>query len=159
MNIILENFNSEEHLLYIEQWEIHGEIYSYLSNTRPRYLRDSDENLSKNTKMFMIKCDDTFIGTAWLEDITVDDAKLSIYIGNTASRGKGIGEIAVRFLTRLAFEELNIRRVYLNVRKRNEKAINCYEKCGFKITKEYKRELTDNSEYLEAYEMTLFKNK
>ncbi len=90
MNIIFEKFNLEEHLLYIEQWEMNREIYSYLSNTRPRYLRDSDADLNKNTKMFMIKCDDIFIGTAWLEDITVDDAKLSIYIGKLIKIMKSI---------------------------------------------------------------------
>ncbi len=59
-------------------------------------------------------------------------AELFITIGEKRFWGQGYGTDAVRLLERLAFERLNLNRLWLTVLATNERAIRCYEKCGFK---------------------------
>jgi len=84
------------------------------------------------------------------------DAKLGIYIAEPEYRGRGIGEKTIRHLINAAFKDLGLSRVYLNVRKNNERAINCYKKCGFNICKVINKLLSDGS-YQEAFEMEIYK--
>ena len=59
-------------------------------------------------------------------------AELFITIGEKSYWGKGHGTDAVRILLRLAFDKLNLHRVYLTTLATNARALRCYEKCGFK---------------------------
>jgi RimJ/RimL family protein N-acetyltransferase len=59
-------------------------------------------------------------------------AELFITIGEKGFWGKGYGADAVRLLERLAFERLNLNRLWLTTLATNERAIRCYEKCGFR---------------------------
>ncbi len=58
-------------------------------------------------------------------------AWVSIGIGDSASRGRGLGTDAMRVLSRFAFEQLNLNRINLDVFEYNPRAIHSYEKCGF----------------------------
>lgn len=58
-------------------------------------------------------------------------AALAIGIGDTNSRGKGFGCEAIKLILNYAFNELNLNRVGLDVIGNNQKAISCYQKCGF----------------------------
>jgi RimJ/RimL family protein N-acetyltransferase len=58
-------------------------------------------------------------------------AELFITIGEKRLWGKGYGADAVRILQRLAFDKLNLHRVWLTTLATNARAIRCYEKCGF----------------------------
>lgn len=49
-----------------------------------------------------------------------------------ASWGKGYGEEALGALVGFLFDSMNAHRVWLRVDARNERAIKCYEKCGFR---------------------------
>lgn len=59
-------------------------------------------------------------------------AELFITIGEKEYWGRGYGADAVRLLLRIAFERLNLHSVWLTTLATNERAIRCYEKCGFK---------------------------
>ena len=59
------------------------------------------------------------------------NAELGITIGDKEYWGQGYGTAAIRTLLKLAFEEMNLHRVFLRVDKDNERGIRCYEKCGF----------------------------
>ncbi len=59
-------------------------------------------------------------------------AELFITIGEKSYWGRGYGADAVRLLLRLAFDKLNLHSVWLTTLVTNERAIRCYEKCGFK---------------------------
>ena len=59
-------------------------------------------------------------------------AELFITIGDKSFWGKGHGTDAVRILLRLAFDKLNLNRVYLTTLATNARALRCYEKCGFR---------------------------
>jgi len=56
-----------------------------------------------------------------------------ILVGRPELRGRGIGAEIVKSLLRVAFEELSLHRVALNVFDFNQAAIRCYQKAGFQI--------------------------
>lgn len=47
-------------------------------------------------------------------------------------RGRGLGPRAIRALLGHLFNHLGLRKVWLRVMPDNERAIRCYEKCGFR---------------------------
>ncbi len=55
-----------------------------------------------------------------------------VLVGPPELRGQGIGQQIVEQLLRVAFDELGLHRVALNVFDFNEAAIRCYERVGFK---------------------------
>ena len=59
------------------------------------------------------------------------NAELLITIGDKRYWGKGYGTDAVWLLLKLAFQRLNLHSVNLTTHATNERAIRCYEKCGF----------------------------
>jgi RimJ/RimL family protein N-acetyltransferase len=56
---------------------------------------------------------------------------LGIMIGDKTCWNHGYGTDAILTLLRLAFEEMNLNRVYLTVDENNVRGIRCYQKCGF----------------------------
>jgi len=159
MNVQLQDF-TDEHLMFIEKWEVAGEIYSYLSHSRPKCLIEGATELWQTTRLFMISLENLMIGCVWLEDLDYSkkDGKLGIYIGVIHCRGLGIGREVIKEMLRLAFGPLGLNKVILHVREKNTSAINCYKSCGFLITKEFpKRQFPDGS-YQGAYEMAVTRN-
>jgi RimJ/RimL family protein N-acetyltransferase len=77
--------------------------------------------------------DGVHIGNLGLVDVNWKDrnAELGITIGEKAYWGQGYGTDAVRTMLRLAFEQMNLHRVFLRVHADNARAIRCYEKAGF----------------------------
>jgi len=59
-------------------------------------------------------------------------AGLGIVISEKALWGKGYGTDAMRVLMRLAFDKMNLNRLWLHVHDGNRRAIASYEKCGFR---------------------------
>jgi RimJ/RimL family protein N-acetyltransferase len=88
----------------------------------------------KNDHIFAIETEDgTYIGNMGLHDLEPENrqAMLGIVIGPKEYWGRGYGPDAIRALLGWAFGYLNLNRVYLRVYAYNERAIRCYEKCGF----------------------------
>lgn len=55
-----------------------------------------------------------------------------VLIGDPHVRGKGIGNLMMKEVLKIAFEHLHLHRVSLGVFDFNQSAIACYEKAGFK---------------------------
>lgn len=75
------------------------------------------------------------IGVVYLMDIDYVNrsGELHIMIGDKAERGKGAGTFAVNAMVAHAFNDLNLRRIQLEVLEENERAIRVYERTGFKV--------------------------
>ena len=58
-------------------------------------------------------------------------ARYAIGIFNPSMLGKGLGTEVTKLIVAFAFEELHLHRVDLRVLEYNQRAISCYEKCGF----------------------------
>ena len=87
-------------------------------------------------KEFVIEtvADRKYIGAIGLHNISwlCRNARLGVVIGDKDYWGRGYGTDAVKLLLRLAFEKVGLHRVDLIVFTFNERAIACYEKCGFR---------------------------
>lgn len=60
-------------------------------------------------------------------------AELGIFIGNKDFWDKGYGSEAIRLLLDYGFNILNLHNISLSVYSFNKRAINCYQKLGFKL--------------------------
>lgn len=95
-----------------------------------------------------ISSTDEYVGNVQLTDIKNGQAEFHIFIGEPAYWGKGLGEKATTMILELAFDKLNLKRIYLFVSKDNIGAIKLYKKTGFDIEAEY------DSQYRMAIEKT-----
>lgn len=73
------------------------------------------------------------IGVMALEKDTNNpqSASFGIIIGDKSNWGRGFGREALREMLIIAFTELGLERVHLDVFTENDAAIRCYEACGF----------------------------
>lgn len=103
-------------------------------------LKEMDEQKSFNFAIVNEK--DEYLGTISLKDIDWE-AKVAEYAISmrSAVQGKGIATIATQRILEVAFEQLKLNRVFLNVLSENEKAIHLYEKCGFIYEGEFRKHL------------------
>ena len=101
-----------------------------------RLLAEFDDDSAKggrNGATFVIEADDQCIGhcSLFMFDATARTAALGITIGDKAYWGQGYGREALQLLLDYAFRLRNLRRVWLTVNGRNERAIRAYRACGF----------------------------
>ena len=90
---------------------------------------------SQGDYLFAIEAlDGTYIGNIGLHGIQPENrqARLGIIIGEKAYWGQGYGTDAIQAMLGWAFGYLNLNRVALTVFAYNERAIRCYQKCGFR---------------------------
>ncbi len=88
----------------------------------------------ENDYIFAIEAEDgNYIGNIGLHDIERENrrAELGIIIGDKAYWGQGYGTDAIQAMLGWGFGYLNLNRVSLRVYAYNQRAIRCYEKCGF----------------------------
>lgn len=88
---------------------------------------------SKDGVHFGIDAGGTFIGIIVLFNVDPvgRTAELGISIGDKSYWGQGYGREAIGLLVDYAFRMLNLRRVFLRVHGRNERAIRAYRASGF----------------------------
>ena len=128
-----------DHLKKANEWVNNPGINKFLTLYQPVPLRATKqwyESLVKNANehVFAILTKrGAHIGNCGLHaiDWKNSNAMLGIVIGEPRYQSRGFGEDTVITLTRVAFLELNLHRVYLHVWAFNARAIRCYEKCGF----------------------------
>ena len=79
--------------------------------------------------------DGLLIGNVGLSEIDWQNrrAALGIVIGERKYWDNGYGTEAIMTLLRFVFENMNLHRVTLRVFEYNQRAVRCYEKCGFKL--------------------------
>lgn len=99
----------------------------------------------------------TLIGSCSLRNINAvhKNAELQIRIGEYAYHNKGYGSESVRLLVEYAFNELNLKRVYLYVFNTNRRAIRAYEKCNFHIEGLLKKAAFINGDFVDINVMAI----
>ena len=82
---------------------------------------------------WILEAEGRCIGTARLHEVDAENrrAKYAVGIFGPEFRGRGLGTEATRLVLTYAFEVLSLHRVELRVLAFNQRAIACYEKCGF----------------------------
>lgn len=104
------------------------------------YLKDTEGELAAKRVYKAVDKNNMHIGNISLHRIERDKGLAGIacvIVGDKAYRGKGVGGAMVRKLLDIAFGEIGLSKVYLNVFEYNKPAIRCYEKAGFKIVSTY----------------------
>ncbi len=127
------------------EWLADSETHELFTGGRPsRMYRRFDaerwrESLEadRHAIVFAIDtCDGRHIGDIDLHAINRPGrtAKLTVLVGDKSAWNCGFGTDAVRTVLRYAFADLGLEQVKLRVFNFNERAVRCYEKCGFKRT-------------------------
>jgi RimJ/RimL family protein N-acetyltransferase len=123
-------------------WLNDQEVTRYLRRYLPMTLAEEEQFLrtlagsTRDLGLAMVRReDDQLIGAAGLHDMEMRNrhAQFGIMIGDKSAWGKGHGSEATRLVLGLAFEKLNLNRVWLHVYEYNERAKHVYEKLGFRI--------------------------
>lgn len=98
---------------------------------------------------FAIEADNKFIGQCSLfnQNKIAQTAELGIGIGDKAYWGRGYGREAINLLLEFGFQKHNIRRIYLRVEARNERAIKAYKGCGFVEEGRLREHVWNNGRY------------
>lgn len=97
------------------------------------YIRTA--NSDENSKHFAIADEnDEYLGTISLKNIDKEkkEAEYAISMRKKA-HGTGVAMVATKVILKIAFEELGLKRVYLNVLKENARANAFYHKAGFQF--------------------------
>ena len=84
--------------------------------------------------------------------------KLGIRIGDREYWGKGYGEDAINTILKYAFYKLDIYRVSLKLYEYNERASNCYIKCGFRQEGKTRKSAYIDGEFYDEIIMGILKS-
>jgi RimJ/RimL family protein N-acetyltransferase len=129
----------EEHASTSFQWRNNLKVWEFTENRPTRIITPEIEHAwiveviqRPNEKRFAILVDSVYVGNVQLTSITDADAEFHIFIGDTNYWGKGIATQATQQLLNIAFAQLGLKTVYLQVKQNNLAAIRAYEKVGFR---------------------------
>lgn len=110
--------------------------YPISSIAERKFIETVGLSESSTEKTFVIEtlADKRFIGALSFNGIDWMNrhSGVGIMIGDKQYWSRGYGSDAMRVLLRLAFDKLNLHRIWLHVYDYNPRAIASYEKCGFK---------------------------
>lgn len=108
------------------------------------FIKNAAEEFRKGTTRHYAVADaeDVYLGTISLKniDLQAQNAEYAISLRSCA-QGKGVGMEATKQILKIAFEELGLERVYLNVLSENTRAARLYEKAGFVCEGEFRKHL------------------
>lgn len=156
---------SDEYLSWINDAETtRGLVSGLFPSTMEElktYLEESTRN--KDSIMFAI-CDvnsGRHIGNIKLDqfDWVSRTCELGILIGDANSRGKGIGKEVCRLVLEYAFDQLNIRKVFLAVFANNPGAKKLYENLGFQEEGCLRKHVWREGQYMDLHQMGIFKDE
>lgn len=127
----------------INKWRNDSNLVSHLGapfryiniETDTKWFEGYLQNRSNAIRLAICrKSDAMLIGAVYLLNIDwlVRQAEFAIWIGDETYQGKGVGKFAIQEVLKHAFLDLNFNRVYLTALIHNCRAINLYEKIGFK---------------------------
>lgn len=144
------------------QWG--GQTFSFPLNEQQleNYIQDSNTDVAQSLIYRVVhESNNEVIGHINLQiDRMNESARIGkVLIGDRSFRGQGIGQLMIRKVLTIAFEELNLHRVGLGVLDFNHSAIACYEKAGFVkegLTRD-KRKM--GNEFWSVWEMSILENE
>ncbi len=155
----LNNSESDFKLLY--KWCNQDFIYEWFEQRVLSYeeivVKYTNKLNNKKQELLIIQCDGKDIGYTQIykydNKININNYnnlyEYDLFIGDKDYLSKGIGTIIVKEINNLIYSKYEADGIILRPFKRNIRAIKCYEKCNFKIIKEYQE--TDTLGNLEVF--------
>lgn len=86
-------------------------------------------------------------------------AEIGIVIGEKAYWNKGYGTDAMKVMTRHAFDDLGLNRVFLRVLESNPGGVHCYEKAGFVKEGTLRKAAWKNGKFLDMHLMSVLRSE
>lgn len=120
-----------------------------------KYFEESKNN---TYNFFIITIDnDKLIGTVGLEnyDSINRTATLGIFIGDKEYRNNGYGTEAIKLVLDYGFNYLNLNNIKLDLMSFNDRALKCYQKCGFREYGRRRKCKFINGKYYDCIEMDI----
>lgn len=112
----------------------------------------------KNLHYAVTDSKNEYFGTVSLKNVDTQNknAELGIVLHPKAF-GKGIGAEALRLIAQIAFEEMDLHKIYLYVRQDNKRAVRFYRKNGWECEGDFKEHILARGEYKDIYWFALRK--
>lgn len=89
----------------------------------------------------------------YMIDATHRRAEFGILIGEADARGRGLGTKVTSEILRVAFDELGLNRVFLELLASNSLARRVYEKCGFQLEGRARAHVLRNGRFVDVLSM------
>ena len=144
---LLKDIDSDYKLL--EKWYQEEEIYSSFEQRKLNYKEIKEKYYPRTLEtakvpVYMIEYKKRPVGIIQYKLVNDEDKKLyslkgdciyeiDIFIGEISEHNKGIGSCALKKISEFLYKEKNAELLVMCPLRNNEKAINCYKKCGFYI--------------------------
>jgi RimJ/RimL family protein N-acetyltransferase len=111
------------------------------------------------TMPFAIEWNGRHVGNVVLDRIDryLGTCRLSIYVGETDARGKGVGRTAVQRAVEHAFKSLGLNKVWLTVHVHNAAAIAAYVAAGFAVEGILREEFVLRNQRCATFYMSVLK--
>lgn len=160
--IYLSPRNSEDVEIFTK-WLNDFEVTDYIGRSATVMTLDAEKRYLENPEHDSI-CfaiidlgKDEMIGTVSIENInyTHRTGILGIFIGKDEYRSNGYGTEAIRLILDYVFNYVNLNSIKLDVFSCNERAINCYKKCGFKEAGRWRNSKYINGKYYDTILMDI----
>lgn len=103
-------------------------------SAQQKWFERMDQSSDKIILAICLKEGDVHVGNVSLDSIENRHrtARLSIFVGDTAQRGKSIGTRAIKLLADYAFKFLNLNKIWCKATAGDDKIVQFYENLGFK---------------------------
>lgn len=110
-----------------------------------------DQSSDKIILAICLKEGDVHVGNVSLDSIESRHrtARLSIFIGDAAQRGKSLGTRAINLLANYAFNFLNLNKIWCKATAGDEQIVRFYENLGFRIEGVMRQHEFVNGQYLD----------
>ncbi|NLI92066.1 MAG: GNAT family N-acetyltransferase [Peptococcaceae bacterium] len=113
-----------------------------------------------NKHYAIVNNEDEYLGTISLKNIDCKNGNAEYAISlRKEAIGKGISQTATDRIMRIAFLELSLHKIYLNVISENIRAIRFYEKYGFTFEGEFTEQINSKGEYKNLRWYAMFKKQ
>nr|WP_014650353.1 GNAT family protein [Paenibacillus mucilaginosus] len=147
---------------FLFQWG--GQTFSFPLNEQQleHYIKDANTNTGQSFIFRVVHEENNeVIGHIHLQmDRVNQSARIGkVLVGKRSLRGQGIGQLMIKKVAAIAFEELKLHRVSLGVLDFNLSAIACYEKAGFVKEGLIRDKRRMDNEFWSVWEMSMLENE
>lgn len=125
---------------------------AYTEETALRFIQNAADE-SRHLHRAVVDDRDVFHGSVSLKNIDLENEEAEYAISiHPDAQGKGAAQAASSGILEIAFRDLKLQRVYLNVLADNERANRFYQKFGFQYTRSSVMVFRDQEKVLNWYE-------
>ncbi len=165
--VVLEGKHLDEIMKRWNDPEMRAFLGPYIPQSRGQEAEwiESTERRRKSMEAFFFvierKDDNAFLGTLSVHNIDwiSRSARNGIVIHEKRNWGKGYGTEAFGLLIEFCWKHLNLRRLELSVHAFNKRALQVYEKLGFKLFGTAHEQFYMNGEYVDTHHMELIREE